>query len=71
MPIGNLLDGTVDWLERNISEDGLFRAPDTLYKYPHAWCMAKDIDPTIPDSIVGNLKKLGLCTLVLEESAKK
>jgi hypothetical protein len=71
MPTGNLLDGTVEWLERNIDEDGSFKAPDTLYKYPHAWWMAKDINPTIPDSIVGNLKKLRLCTPVLEESAEQ
>lgn len=71
IPIGNLLDGTVDWLERNINEDGSFSAPDTLYKYPHAWWMAKDIDPTIPDSIVGNLKKLGLCTPTIDIYTKK
>ncbi len=71
IPVGSLLDGTIEWLERNINDDGSFKAPDTLYKYPHAWWMARDIDPTIPDSIVGNLKKLKLCTPVLEGSAKK
>jgi hypothetical protein len=71
MPMGDLLDGTIDWLEGNINENGSFRAPETLLDYPHAWWMAKDIDPTIPDSIIGNLKKLELLTPKLEKCARK
>lgn len=71
MPMGDLLDGTIEWLERNLNADGSFKAPDTLYNYPHAWWMAKDIDPTIPDSIIGNLGRLGYLTPILEESGRR
>ena len=71
MPMGSLLDGTIEWLENNLNDDGSFKAPDTLYDYPHAWWMAKDIDPTIPDSIVGNLSRLGYLTPLLKESTRR
>ena len=36
MPMGNLLDGTIEWLENNLNTDGSFKAPKSLYDYPHA-----------------------------------
>lgn len=68
IPIGNLLDGTIEWLENNRNKDGSFNTPETLFDYPHARWMKEDINQTIPDSITGNLTKLGICTPTLQES---
>lgn len=59
IPMGNLLDGTLDWVERDRNEDGSLRNPETLLKYPHApWW--NDGGQTAPDSITGNLLKNGI-----------
>ncbi|REE78767.1 hypothetical protein A8990_12443 [Paenibacillus taihuensis] len=61
VPITALLDGTVEWVERNREADGSLRNPDTLLKYPHApWWSGGG--QTKPDSITGNLIRLGLCS---------
>lgn len=67
IPLTGLLDGTVDWVERNRSEDGSLMNPDSLHKYPHAPWWSKGGQST-PDSITGNLIKLGICSDSLAES---
>ena len=70
IPMGNLLDGTVQWLENNRNEDGSLKNPDTLLQYPHApwWSQGGQ---TAPDAITGHLIKLGLSTPSLEASTAK
>lgn len=67
IPLTGLLEGTVDWVERNRSEDGSLMNPDSLHKYPHApwWSSGGQ---SAPDSITGNLIKLGICSTSLAES---
>lgn len=70
IPMGNLLDGAVEWVENNRNEDGSLKNPDTLHKYPHApwWSHGGQ---TAPDAITGHLIKLGLSTPSLEASTAK
>lgn len=70
MPIGNLLDGTVAWLENNRNEDGSLKNPDNLLQYPHApWWSGGG--QSAPDAITGHLIELGLSTPSLELSTAK
>lgn len=71
LPPGNLLDGTVAWLERNRNEDGSFKNPTTLKKYPIAPWWAEWGGQSIPDSITGNLIKQGGCSASLAASTQK
>ncbi|WP_391573805.1 prenyltransferase/squalene oxidase repeat-containing protein [Cohnella sp.] len=67
IPLTDLLEGTVDWIERNKNEDGSLKNPDSLHKYPHApwWSNGGQ---SSPDSITGNLIKMGICSTSLAAS---
>ncbi len=58
IPPGNLFDGAADWVQVNRNEDGSLKNPASVLTYPHApwWTQGGQ---TIPDSITGNLLKLG------------
>jgi hypothetical protein len=67
IPVGNLLDGSVEWLEQQREPDGTLRNPAELLDYPHApWWDGGG--QTIPDSIVGNLTLLGCATESLQKT---
>ncbi len=69
LPVGELLDGTPQWVERVQSPDGSLQNPPGLLKYPHApwWQQGGQ---SIPDSITGNLTALGLCPPAVHERTK-
>ncbi len=71
IPIGNILDGTVVWLEQNRNRDGSFRVPSQVFEYPLAPWLKKEIDQSIPDSTTGNLMRLGLCSASLAETTQR
>ncbi len=71
IPSGNLLDGTAGWLERQRKEDGSLTSPASLRDYPAEPWWIEWGGQTAPDSIVGNLKKVGSSTSSLEESTRK
>jgi hypothetical protein len=67
---GDLFDGTVSWVENNRVDNGSLKNPENLLQYPHApWW--SDGGQTAPDSITGNLIRLGLCTESLKQSTKQ
>lgn len=70
IPAGDILEDTPEWVERNRNEDGSLKNPDNLHQYPHApwWGQSGQ---TIPDAIVGNLRRVGLSTPSLEESTAR
>lgn len=72
VPVGNLLDGTLSWLDGVQQADGTLTQPDSLYTYPYApWRGAEDLGgQQEPDSIVGNLTKLGQATPQLSETTR-
>ena len=61
LPVGNLLDGTPQWLESQQNEDGSLKNLASVLTYPHApwWSEGGQNEP---DSIVGNLFVLNLAT---------
>lgn len=66
IPHGNLLDGTSEWLELHFQADGTLQNPASLHNYPYAeWWKEGGQDK--PNSIIGNLKRLGLATPLLSE----
>ena len=68
LPPGDLLAGTPAWLESIQNDDGSLRNPDGLLEYPHAqWW---DAGQEKPDSITGNLHKLGLCPAAVRERTR-
>lgn len=73
LPVGNLLDGTAHWLEGVQQDDGTLAQPASLFAYPHApWWSAADMGgQQEPDSIVGNLTKLGFATPQLVETTRQ
>lgn len=58
IPPADLLDGVSAWLEKNQQADGTLQNPPGLLAYPHApwWTHGGQ---TAPDSITGNLIRLG------------
>lgn len=62
LPVGSLLEGAPQWLEQNQQEDGSLKNPDSLRDYPAAPWWVEWGGQTMPDSIVGNLTRLGLVT---------
>ena len=59
LPVGGLLEGTPEWLEKIQKPDGSLENPLELLDYPHAqWWQDGQ---RIPDSITGNLLALKLC----------
>lgn len=71
MPPGNLLDGTVEWLETQVKEDGSLSNPASLREYPIAPWWNEWGGQTKPASIVGNLTHMGLCTPALAASTRR
>jgi len=66
IPVGDILDGTPEWVGRVQNEDGLLTPPPSLLDYPHApWW--EQMETGAPDSIAGNLSKLGLCPTAVQE----
>jgi hypothetical protein len=70
LPVGDLLDGTPQWLEQQQAADGSLRNPDNLADYPIAPWWKEWGGQKQPDSIVGNLTKLGLVTPKLTETTR-
>ena len=72
IPLGDLLDGTAQWLEQVQKPDGALAQPDSLYGYPHApWWGTDDLGgQQEPDSIVGNLNRLGFATPQLSTTTR-
>ncbi len=61
IPTGDLLDGSAEWLEQQQEADGSLGNPPDLLDYPHAeWWNSGG--QNLPDSIVGNLTRLGCAT---------
>jgi hypothetical protein len=71
LPTGSLLDGTPQWLEQHQQADGSLRNPPTLKDYPIAPWWAEWGGQTMPDSIVGNLTRLGIVTPALAEATRR
>ncbi len=71
IPIGNLLEGTGQWVEDQVQEDGSLKNPATLLDYPHAPWWREGGGQNLPDSITGNLIKHGACTQKLAQSTKR
>lgn len=58
IPTGTLFDGASAWLEANTQPDGYLKNPASVLDYPHApWW--NEGGQNIPDSITGNLYKIG------------
>jgi hypothetical protein len=70
-PIGDLLDGTPEWVLANQNPDGSLKNPASLLDYPHAPWWIESGGQTMPDSLVGNLARLGLCPPPLAEAARR
>lgn len=69
IPVGEILNGTATWLEQNRAPDGSLCNPPAVLDYPHApWWDGGG--QTMPDSIVGNLTRLGLVTPSLAETTR-
>lgn len=67
--VGDLLVDSPQWVQANLEEDGSLINPPDLLDYPHApWW--NDGGQTAPDSIVGNLIKLKLCSPGLAKSTQ-
>ena len=69
-PAGTLFDDAAKWVESQRNDDGSLKNPPSVLDYPHApwWNQGGQ---TAPDSITGNLHKLGKSTPSLLESTKK
>jgi hypothetical protein len=69
LQIGNLLEGTPEWLEKIQEPDGSLANPAGLLDYPRAqWWQEGQ---SKPDSITGNLIRLGLCPEPVREKTRK
>ncbi|MBC7870443.1 MAG: hypothetical protein H7Y09_06355, partial [Chitinophagaceae bacterium] len=66
IPVGSLFDGTAQWLEGQLQEDGSLKNPASLHEYPHAPWWGEWGGQSAPDSITGNLTKLGVVTPVVD-----
>ncbi len=70
LPPGGLFEGTAQWAEKQRKPDGSLDNPASLLQYPHAPWWADMGGQTAPDSITGNLTKIGLCTPSLADSTR-
>ena len=69
LPMGDMLEGTPEWLEKIQNPDGSLANPASLLDYPHAqWWQEGQ---SKPGSITGNLIRLGLCPDPVREKTKK
>ncbi len=71
IPVGDLLDGTPEWVEHHQNADGSLQNPPTLKDYPIAPWWVEWGGQTAPDSIVGNLTRMGLATPALAETTRR
>jgi hypothetical protein len=71
LPVSELLEGTVAWVEANRAPDGALRNPPTTRDYPIAPWWQEHGGQTIPDAITGHLNRLGLCSPSLAESTRR
>lgn len=70
IPVGSLLDGAPEWLERSRNPDGSLVNPPEVLHYPHApWWNSGG--QHIPASTVGLLMKFGKATPSLRDSTAK
>src|SRR5579859_3464135 len=70
LPPGSLLDGTVGWLERQREPNGELRNSPALADYPMAPWWNEMGGQRTPDSITGNLLRLGMCSPTLADSTR-
>ncbi len=67
IPVGSLLDGAAVWVEQARQPDGSLANPPAVLEYPHApWWDGGG--QSAPDSIVGNLERLGCATAALRQT---
>jgi hypothetical protein len=71
IPLGNLLDDTPEWLEQQRNDDGSLKNPDSLRDYPAEPWWIEWNGQKAPDSVVGNLTKIGKSTPSLDASTLK
>ncbi len=71
LPLGDLLEGTPHWLESILNPDGSLQNPPTIRDYPLAPWWDEWGGQTAPDSIVGNLTRLGVVTPRLAEATRR
>jgi hypothetical protein len=68
LPMGDLLDGTPEWVESVQDTDGSLSNPTSLKEYPRAqWWEEGQM---APDSITGNLIRLGICPTTVQEKTR-
>ena len=70
VPAGSVLSGAAAWLEAQMDEHGNLRNPPETRDYPLEWWWREKGGQTMPDSIVGNLMRLGCATPSLIEKTK-
>ncbi len=62
IPPGSILEGTADWLESQMDDDGNLRNSPAMRDYPMAPWWQESGGQTMPDAIVGNLIHFGYAT---------
>ena len=70
LPAGSIFAGTSAWVEAQMDERGDLRNPPETRQYPLAPWWQEPGGQTMPDSIVGNLMRLGAATPSLVEKTK-
>ncbi|MCY4464823.1 MAG: hypothetical protein OXE46_04730 [Chloroflexi bacterium] len=70
IPVGRLLDGTADWVDSQMNEDGALRNPPQTRDYPLAPWWQESGGQTQPDSIVGNLIRFDRASSSLVQKTK-
>ena len=71
VPPGQLFDGTANWVEAQMDENGDLRNPPQTRDYPLAPWWREQGGQTLPDSIVGNLMRFGCATPALIDKTKR
>ena len=70
LPVTDLLEGTVAWVEANRREDGSLKNPPTVHDYPLAPWWTETGGQRAPDAVTGNLTRLGVCSESLAASTR-
>ena len=71
VPPGSLLEGTADWLESQMDDDGNLVNPPETRDYPLAPWWQESGGQTMPDAIVANLMRFGCATGSLVDRTKR
>lgn len=71
IPVGSLFNEASKWLENNLNEDGTLQNPPSLLDYPLAPWWKEWGGQKLPDSITGNLARIGKASPKLLESTQK